>query len=103
MEGGGKQPGLRPPPAAERVREQMEGRGAGGEDAIHEEDDEEAAWREKGNAKEMTRRWLQGFTAEDILRDKTLLRQQLEASCYGFVFCSAEISITRSCLARRCG
>lgn len=28
--------------------------------------------------REMTRKWLQGFTAEDILRDKNLLRQQLE-------------------------
>lgn len=28
--------------------------------------------------REMTRKWLQGFSAEDILRDKNLLRQQLE-------------------------
>lgn len=32
--------------------------------------------------REMTRRWLKGFKAEDILRDKTLLRQQLEVGIH---------------------
>lgn len=69
----------------------------GGEGLIDEEDEDEVAWREKGNAKEMTRQWLQGFTAEDILRDKTLLRQQLEASRLLMVFVVVAAFCCRVC------
>lgn len=43
-------------------------------------DGDDDDWRGTGKTKEMTRRWLKGFTAADILRDKTLLRQQLEVT-----------------------
>lgn len=46
------------------------------EDELGEED-------ANGEKREMTRRWLKGFKAKDILRDKTLLRQQLEVGRNG--------------------
>lgn len=51
--------------------------GVGEEEEEAEGGDDEGAW-EARSGNEMTRRWLQGFHAEDILRDKSLLRQQLE-------------------------
>lgn len=51
------------------------GQGRGREDLDDNEDDRE---KDDAHTREMTRKWLQGFSAEDILRDKTLLRQQLE-------------------------
>lgn len=42
------------------------------------DDDDDERERDDAHTREMTRKWLQRFTAEDILRDKTLMRQQLE-------------------------
>lgn len=46
-----------------------------------ESDDAEGDVHNRGK----TRKWLKGFTANDILRDKTLLRQQLEVREFFFV------------------
>ena len=51
---------------------------AAGEDEDEEDAGGSAASGKGGMTKDSTRKWLKGFKAEDILRDKTLLRQQLE-------------------------
>lgn len=54
-----------------------DGEGAAMKSPLHtEEDSDEEDDGRPGS--ERTRRWLRGFKAEDIVRDKTLLRQQLE-------------------------
>lgn len=60
--------------------------GTGGHWGKGSEDQESVADASKSS--EMTRKWLKGFKAEDILRDKSLLRQQLEVRQWlGFLFC----------------
>lgn len=68
------------------------GRGgaAGAHEGEYDNDEEDdgglaAALGDEARTRDSTRRWLKGFKAEDILRDKTLLRQQLEvwfACCF---------------------
>lgn len=52
---------------------------------VRGEDEPESVTDASKKSSEMTRKWLKGFKAEDILRDKSLLRQQLEVrGWFGF-------------------